>query len=168
MQQVLVNLKNLKMNFEYEGKSFLTDGIGEVTLVSATDGDTARFKDVVTGQVFKVRFLGIDTPETYAGEDPWGLAASRYTKNRLTNANTIVLESEGAITDTYDRYLAFVWVDGILLNLELIDEAYTNSTLSSSKYKEVFLKASFAAMSTGRRFYGELDPEYNYEIGKFY
>lgn len=47
----------------------------------------------------------------------------------------------------YGRYLGLVWVDGILLNLEIIDQAYSNSTLSisDSRYGEVFMKASIAA-----------------------
>ncbi len=160
--------KELHLDIDYTGKSFINDGIGEVKLVSSTDGDTARFKDLITGEIFRLRFLGIDTPETYAGEDPWGKAATMYTKNRLINAETIVLEAEGARTENYGRYLGFVWVDGVLLNLEIVEQAYSNSTLSNSKYKQVFLDASLKAMSTGRRFYGELDPEYDYTNNKFY
>lgn len=153
---------------DWTGKSFINDGIGEVLLDYVVDGDTAWFTDIVSGQNIKVRFLGIDTPETKAGEDPWGLAASNYTKQRLENATTIVLEADGAIKDTYGRYLGFVWVDGILLNLEVIEEAYSNSTLSKSKYSEIFLKASIDSQITGRRFFGsEIDPNYDYEARRF-
>ena len=34
----------LKLTREYEGKDFLTDGIGVVQLVSPVDGDTAIFR----------------------------------------------------------------------------------------------------------------------------
>lgn len=167
--------KNLEIDFEWEGKSFLNDGVGEVILVSIADGDTATFKDPITNQTFRVRFLGVDTPEVWAGEDPWGLAASRYTKAKLNNAKTIVLESEyNYITgkyevkeETYNRYLGFVWVDGVLLNLEIIEEAYSNSTLTDSKYKDIFLEASIASLKTGRHFFGEIDPEYDYVKGRF-
>ena len=169
----------LEMPFDYTGKSFINDGIGEVEYLYASDGDTAWFKDPITGDEFKVRFLGVDTPETHAGEDPWGLAASRYTEAKLKNAKTIVIESEINIngsyskptTETYGRYLGFVWVDGVLLNLELVELAYTNSTLGSTRcpeiYKEYFLQASFNSMATGRRFFGETDPEYDYTNRKF-
>ena len=36
------------------------------------------------------------------------------------------------------RYLGFVWVDGVLLNLELVELAYTNSTLSSTRCPEIY------------------------------
>lgn len=158
----------LKMDFEWEGKSFINDGVGKVKLVDNVDGDTAWFKDPYTGETFKARFLGVDTPETHAGEDPWGLAAARHTASRLNNAKDIVLESEGSRKDTYDRYLAFVWVDGVLLNLEIVELAYSNGILSGSKYSPLFIEANFKSMATGRRFFGEKDPEYDYENKRFY
>ncbi len=181
--------KKLKMDFDYTGKSYLKDGIGQVELVSISDGDTATFRDPYSdtpNKTFKVRFLGIDTPEThgpatetYTGQDPWGKAASDYTKKRLNNAKTIVLEAEYGIDgkhttpteETYGRYLGFVWVDGVLLNLEIVEQAYSNSTLESTNcnklYKDYFMEAWIEAIKTGRRFHGEIDPGYNYETGYF-
>lgn len=157
----------VKIDFDYEGKSFINDGVGEVELVYSVDGDTARFKDIITGETFSLRFLGIDTPESTIDKDPWGKAASDYTKKKLSNASTIVLEAEGARTENYGRYLGFVWIDGVLLNLELVEQAYTNSTLSNSKYFEYFALASGYAKNTGRRFYGEIDPGYDYNRKEF-
>lgn len=154
----------LKIDFDYEGKSFINDGVGEVTLVSTTDGDTARFRDSVTNETFRLRFLGIDTPESTITTDPWGKAASDYAANRLHAAKQIILESEGSQTDTYGRYLGWVWLDGKLYNLQVIQEAYSNSTCGkTSKYFEWMSKADITASKTGRRFFGELDPNYNYE-----
>ena len=53
-------------------------------------------------------------------------------------------------------------LDKVLLNLQIVEEAYSNSTLSKSKYAEYFSLASAHAQATGRRFYGEVDPNYNY------
>lgn len=147
---------------EYENKSFVEDGIGQVILAKTVDGDTAHFYDK-NGDYIKVRFLGVDTPESTYEVDPWGKAASSFTSNILRNATTIVLESEGARTDSYGRYLAYVWVDGVLLNLKIVQEAYSNSLLSSqNKYFKIFQEAGNKAMQTGRRFYGEIDPDYDY------
>lgn len=163
-------LDQIKLEQEYEGKSFIDDGIGIVKLVRSVDGDTARFYDPNSKMMiddFSVRFLGIDTPESTYKTDPWGKAASKFTKEKLENAKTIVLEAEGARTETYGRYLAFVWVDGVLLNLELVQEAYCTSTLSSSsKYFQIMIDASLKARATGRRYYGERDLTYNYEQKK--
>jgi hypothetical protein len=56
-----------------------------------------------------------------------------------------------------------VFADGVLVNLYLVQEAYSNSTLSSSsRYFNVFTTASLEVSKTGRRFWGELDPNYSY------
>ena len=146
---------------DYQGKEFVKDGIGLVQLTRTVDGDTAYFKS--GSNTIKVRFLGIDTPEIYSGVEPWGKAASNHTSKRLREAKQIVLEAEGVRIDTYDRYLAFVWVDGVLLNLELVQQAYTGVSLSSrSKYFEIFTDVENEVMKTGRRYWGELDPDYRY------
>ena len=154
------------LDVEYENKNFIKDGIGRVTLARTIDGDTAHF--YCDGVYIKVRFLGIDTPESTLKKQAWGKAASDYTKNILQNAKEIVLESEGARMDVYDRYLAFVWADGVLLNLQLVENAYTTASMSSNKkYGSIFLEAAVQASKTGRRIYGEIDPEYDYVNKRF-
>lgn len=158
----------VKIDFEYEGKSFINDGVGEVTLVSTTDGDTARFYDPIADQTIRVRFLGINTPETSIRKDPWGKAASDYAKNRLRSAKKIVLEAEEERKDTYNRYLGFVWLDGELYNLQVVEEAYSKSICSeSSKYYQYFIDVDLNVSKTGRRVFGEIDPGYDYENKKF-
>lgn len=153
----------LEMDFTYEGMDFMSDGVGEVTLVSCTDGDTARFSDGTMD--FAVRFLGIDTPESTYRIDPWGKTASAYTCDKLTNATTIVLESEGDKTDGNDRYLAWVWVDGKLLNLELIEQAYSNAKgMANSKYEDLVYEVELAVQTTDRRIWGEKDPNFDYSL----
>jgi micrococcal nuclease len=153
---------NFQLTQDYEGKDFVTDGIGEVTLNKCVDGDTAYFVD--NGQHIKVRFLGVDTPESTAKLDPWGKAASHFTCEKLTNAHTIVLQREDEVMDsTGTRYLGFVWYDGRLLNLELVEEAFTSTKgLSGSPYADTFYKAELKTQKTGRRFWGEKDPDYDY------
>ncbi len=160
------NLDRAKLTTDYQGKSFIDDGIGQVVLVKSVDGDTARFIDpysITEKNDFSVRFLGIDTPESTIENEPWGKAASNFTKSRLENAKTIVLEADKDRTDVYGRYLAYVWVDGVLLNLELVQEAYSNAKLSGkSKYFSIMTETSFLAKKTGRRFWGEIDPYFDY------
>lgn len=160
------NLDKVSLDVDYEGKSFLEDGIGEVKLHYSVDGDTARFYDPYSStpnESFSVRFLGIDTPESTKQIEPWGKAAAEFTRNKLQNAKKIVLEAEGARTESYGRYLAFVWVDDTLLNLELVQEAYCTSMLGNkSKYFQIMIETAMEARKTGRRFYGEKDRTYNY------
>ena len=155
-------IDQITIDFEYEGKDFTDDGVGVVTLVRSVDGDTAHFYDL-SGDYVKVRFLGIDTPESTKEHEPWGKAASSFTASVLTSAKEIVLYQEEQKTDAYGRELAFVFADGVLMNLYVIQEAYSNSTLSSkSRYFEIFTKASIEVSKTGRRFWGELDPNFTY------
>lgn len=91
----------------------------EVTLERVVDGDTAWF--LVDGKSTKVRFLYIDTPESTKEIEPYGKEASEYTKQQLTDAMTIELELnvDGDSSDKYDRLLAWVFVDGQLLQEKL-------------------------------------------------
>ena len=162
------NVVNLTMNLEYEGKDFITDGVGRVTLARAVDGDTAHFY-TSDGTYIKVRFLGVDTPESTMDKEAWGKAASNFTRNMLNNASVIVLEREGQVKDSYgERYLAFVWCDGVLMNLQLVQNAYSNAKLSSSsKYYDAFFDTEMVISATGRRIWGEIDPGYDYDRHTF-
>ncbi len=156
---------SLDIDFEYEGRSFLEDGIGEVELSRCIDGDTARFTEDGGLSDYSVRFLGIDTPETGRNPEPWAYAASDHVCDALSNADSIVLEwdfSSLARKGTYGRYLGFVWVDGRLLNLELVELAFTHATGFSPKYGEIMHAAWHATMPSGRRIHGERDPDFDY------
>ena len=103
-----------------------------VTLSYINDGDTAAFDPGFTGTA-RVRFLGIDTPETFPVVDPGGLEAKAYTTQRLTNATEIILQSDpvlGAV-DTYGRTLGYVWVDGSLLNYDLVYNGHSQNYLGT-------------------------------------
>ncbi len=152
---------------DFQGKTFIADGIGEVTLERNVDGDTTRFR--TEGQIITVRYLGIDTPESTALYQPWGNAASDFVKQRLENAESIVLEAEGERMDGNDRYLAWVWYvpDGateyVLLNLELVEYAYSKDKVNiDSKYYDIIFDAAWEVSQTKRRVWGELDPAYDY------
>jgi micrococcal nuclease len=152
---------------DYTGKEFIADGIGEVTVEKYVDGDTTYFRSGST--TFSVRYLGIDTPESTALYEPWGKTAANYTKDQLSNAEAIVLQSEGDRQDGNDRYLAWVWYipqggdTFILLNLELVELAYSkNKVATGSIYSSVLLYADINASLTKRRVWGEIDPNYDY------
>lgn len=97
-----------------------------VTLVGINDGDTASFNPGFTDDE-RVRFLGVDTPETYPVREPWGKEGKDFTTDVLRSATTIYLQSDPAFgtSDTYGRHLAYIWVDGVLLNYELIKNGYS-------------------------------------------
>ncbi len=132
----------------------LNDNMQRASFIKKVDGDTAWF--AVSGEIagkehddpgysvesteFKVRFLAVDTPETVkqgVEVQEWGPEASEYTTERLQSASTIYLEWDDAssLTDRYDRYLAWVWCDGSLLQAELVAQGLAEVTYIYGDYK---------------------------------
>ena len=92
--------------------------------VRHVDGDTTVLK--IDGKEQKVRFLLIDTPETVKPKtkvQPFGLEASKRTKELLSTASEITFEyDKGDKTDRYGRALGYILVDGTLLQKTLVSE----------------------------------------------
>ena len=103
----------------------------EVKLVKCIDGDTAEFTNIG-----KTRFLLIDTPESTTKVEPYGKKASNYTCNVLKKAKTITYEYDGDKKDKYGRSLAYIFVDGQLLQEMIAKEGYVKKLyLYKSFYK---------------------------------
>lgn len=96
----------------------------EVTYISANDGDT--FSVQMDGEKKRVRLLMIDTPEmNYDKGDPMPYAeeAKAFTIGLLEEAQSIeLLFDKGPETDKYGRLLAYIYVDGVMLQESLLKE----------------------------------------------
>lgn len=85
------------------------------------DGDT-----IIVGEKLRVRFIGIDTPETKHPKKPiekGGLEATAYVKQLLKNAQEVCLigDVEGDSYDRYGRKLAYIFLkNGLDVNAELL------------------------------------------------
>lgn len=102
------------------------------------DGDTAKFD--MNGEIIKVRFLAIDTPESVHPTkevQAYGVEASNFTKEKLKNSKAIELEFDNNSdkTDKYGRYLAWIWVDGELLQDLLVKEGLAKVAYLYADYK---------------------------------
>lgn len=106
---------------------------GTYHVVKFDDGDTIVVD--MNGVEEKIRFIGVDTPETH---DPrkavqcYGRAASAYTQQRIGN-QPVRLETDPLSTnrDRYNRLLRYVYLpDGTLLNLDIIQQGYGFTYLS--------------------------------------
>lgn len=119
---IIVILIIFGYNFYQDHKTITPGKRFEVILDKCVDADTAWFN--IDGKSTKVRFLYIDTPESTNQIEPYGKEASDYTKEQLTNASIIELElnNDGDTIDKYDRMLAWVFVDGELLQEKLARE----------------------------------------------
>lgn len=110
-----------------------------VILEKCIDGDTATFKDT-KGNLYKTRLLAIDTPETVhptKKTEAYGKEASTYTCDTLTNAKEIKLETDPSSDkeDVYGRLLAWVFVDGTLLQNSLIEKGLAKVDYLYGDYK---------------------------------
>ena len=97
-----------------------------VDYVSANDGDTISV--MMNGEKERVRLLMIDTPEmNYDKGEPMPFAedAKEFTIDLLENADTVeLLFDKGPEADHYDRLLAYIYIDGVMLQESLLKEGY--------------------------------------------
>lgn len=115
-----------------------TSGLQQATVVDVTDGDTIRVD--IGGTIERVRFIGIDTPESVDPNSPvecFGVEASNHTRQLLSGA-TVYLESDPSqdSRDRYNRILRYVWLDdGTLVNLALIRDGYAFEYTYQTPYR---------------------------------
>lgn len=108
-----------------------------IELDSCIDGDTAWF--IVDGKKTKVRFLGIDTPESINIKEEYGVDASNYTCDMLKNAKDIYIEfdSNSKKYDKYDRMLGYVFVDNNNLSELLLSKGLAEVKYIYDEYKYI-------------------------------
>ncbi|MBO8128135.1 MAG: thermonuclease family protein [Peptococcaceae bacterium] len=152
---------------------------GKVTRV--IDGDTA-YVLLNGGREEKVRFIGVDTPETnhpQIGEEPYGPEAKAYTKAKL-EGRTVYLELDVEERDRYGRLLAYVWTDkpsgegseaevrAKMFNAGLLINGYaqTLTVPPNVKYVDFFTQFQREAREAGRGLWGLEPPDQEvYYIG---
>lgn len=122
--------------FLFSGKVYASNKIN-AKLYKCVDGDTAYF--TVNDKEIKTRFLAINTPESTTKKEPFGKEASEYTCNKLSSAKKIELEYDenSTKTDKYDRHLVWVYVDGKLLQEDLIKEGLAEVKYIYGDYKYI-------------------------------
>jgi micrococcal nuclease len=78
---------------------------------SITDGDT-----IVLTNGEEIRYIGIDTPEK---SQPYFEEAKEFNR-KMVEGKRVFLEYDKETKDKYSRTLAYVWVDSLLVNAELV------------------------------------------------
>lgn len=113
------------------------------------DGDTIEIEG---GE--KIRYIGIDTPETVDPRKPvqcFGIEASKKNKE-LVEGKTVRLEKDITDRDKYSRLLRYVWVGDLFINLELVKQGFASSYSypPDIKYQKEFLAAETEAREAER------------------
>jgi micrococcal nuclease len=103
---------------------------GKATVVRPVDGDTIVVE--VAGREEPVRFIGIDSPESVAPNQPvecFGPEAKARTAELLPPGTVVRLERDVEARDRYDRLLAYVIrdADDVFVNRVLVREGYAES-----------------------------------------
>jgi micrococcal nuclease len=138
---------------------------GTYAVVRVDDGDTIVID--MGGVEEKVRFIGLDTPETQDPRKPvqcYGQAASAHAKSLIGNG-PVRLEADPLSTnrDRYNRLLRYVYLaDGQLVNLTMIEQGYGFAYLSFPFTKsEQFAAAQTTAREQNRGLWSSCTPEPN-------
>ncbi len=118
------------------------------------DGDT-----IVLAGGEKVRYIGVDTPETVHPQKPvefMGKEASAFNK-ALVEGKDIRLEYDVGRKDRYGRTLAYVYLDTLFVNAELVRQGYAQvSTYPPNvKYVDLFVALQREARDAGRGLWSE-------------
>ena len=148
----------------------------EVTVRNFIDGDTTHFNvptSIRANGILKARYLCVNTPESTGMIEEWGKKASDFTKEKLKNAVSIIIESNDSkwnADSTGDRFLVWVWYQPSAneayrcLNLELVQEGLSISCGTvDERYGSVASQAFQQAKANKLHvFSGEEDPDFYY------
>ncbi len=148
----------------------------EATVKSFIDGDTVHFyvpTEVSANGVLKARFIAVDTPESTGKIEEYGKEAARFTREKLENAVSIIIESDDQnwnVDSTGSRNLVWIWYqpsEGAAyrnLNIELLQSGLAaGSSAANNRYGSACSSALSQSMTAKLKiFSGEKDPDYYY------
>lgn len=148
----------------------------EVTVKLFVDGDTTHFyvpQEISADGILKARYIAVNTPESTGQIEEWGKKASNFTREKLSSAESIIIESN---TDKWERdssggrHMAWVWYkpqgasEYRNLNLELVQNGLSlASGATTDRYGDLTMRAYTQAKQYKlNAFSGEKDPDYYY------
>ena len=148
----------------------------EVTVRTFIDGDTTHFNvpaGVTESGVLKARYLAVNTSEVTGKIEEYGKKAAAFTKEKLSSAVSIIVESDTAqwnLDSTGDRHLVWVWykteesAEYRCLNIELLQNGLciANST-ANNRYGSTAMAAINQARALKLNVHsGQKDPDFYY------
>ena len=148
----------------------------KVTVKTFVDGDTTHFyvpESVMETGVLKARYLAVNTPESTGKIEEYGKKASAFTKEKLSSATSIIIESDDGnwnADSTGGRYLVWVWYrtseteDYRNLNLEILQNGLAiASSSANNRYGETMVAAIAQAKAQKLNVHsGQKDPDFYY------
>ena len=114
-------------------------------VIQVIDGDTIT----IEGN-YRVRYIGIDTPEVYPEVEEYGIEAWEANR-RLVEGKEVRLERDVTEKDKYGRLLRYVYVGDVFVNAELVRQglaeakAYPPDTKYQDYLEELEAEARLAS-----------------------
>jgi micrococcal nuclease len=123
-----------------------SDSTVEYLVITVIDGDTVELEG---GE--RVRYIGIDTPESTTEHECYGEEAKTHNRG-LVEGKRVTLVADAEDRDKYGRLLRYVFIDDQFINLTLAEEGFaTQLTIPPNvAHADEFKAAVTAAREQGR------------------
>ncbi len=123
------------VNIQQNDSSINSDSLSleEAYVTKVIDGDTIWVQ--INDKDYKVRMIGMNSPEYTKEIEPYGKEATEFTTNMLLN-KTIYLQKDVSDTDDYGRLLRYVWMDKV--------DNITPDTVSKSLFNYIIVEEGLA------------------------
>ncbi len=134
--------------------------LSQVLVIRVIDGDTIEV--TIGSSRDRVRFIGVDTPESTTRVEPYGREATVFTR-RWLDERRIWLEHDVELRDRYRRRLAYVWLQppkdrsvpeirAKMFNAILLSEGYAQllTVPPNVRYVDVFRALQTEARQQGK------------------
>ena len=115
-------------------------------VIQVIDGDT-----IIIEGGYRVRYIGIDTPEIYPEAEDFGMEAWQANR-RLVEGKEVRLETDVSETDKYGRRLRYVYVGDVLVSAELVKQGLARAKAypPDTRYQDHLEEMEAEARSAGR------------------
>ncbi|MCL4264944.1 MAG: thermonuclease family protein [Anaerolineae bacterium] len=116
------------------------------------DGDTIEVD--INGQTYRVRYIGMDTPER---GDPYFDEATEANR-QLVEGQIVTLVKDVSETDRYGRLLRYLYLsDGTFINAELVKQSYALVATfpPDVRHQELFVQLQQEARDAGSGLWGQ-------------
>jgi micrococcal nuclease len=110
----------------------------EVVVSRHVDGDTV-YVEFADGSEEKVRFIGVNCPESTTEKEEFGEESSAFTKEQLLNG-TVYLEKDVSETDRYGRLLRYIWLE--------VPNDESESEIQTKMFNAILVLSGFAQAAT--------------------